>query len=123
MDIDENEIFIKNIEGIDESAARHYNDDDISILVMRLRVFAEFAPEVVADCRDHLKKGDYQSLIADIHALKGNALGIGAVACSEEAKRLEFAGKAGDIDTMVNGAEPLFAMVTELIDNIKKQIK
>lgn len=64
---------------------------------------------------------DWQNYVICVHALKGNAKGIGADDLSGTAKELEFAGKEGRIDYILQNHEDMMkkhdALLEALTDN------
>ena len=59
-----------------------------------LQMFADLAPKKAETIAAAYDKSDWKTYAIDVHALKSNALSIGARTLSELAKKLELAAKA-----------------------------
>lgn len=65
---------------------------------------------------------DWKNYTIAVHAIKSSMLSIGAKELSEQAKALEFAGKAGDIDFIQKNHSEMLALLKQTIANIVEAV-
>ena len=63
------------------------------------------------------------SFVTQVHALKSASASLGAEKISEEAKRLEEAGKTGDLTFIWENLGGFVGNLTELVDNIRAALE
>ena len=71
---------------------------------------------------EFIRQKEFDSYVIEVHALKNNAALIGAVKLSEEAKKLEMAGREGDYEMVTLNAPKLHEQYRFLIGQIQKDI-
>lgn len=117
----EKEIFAKACPTINLDTAMQYCMDSKNFLIQMLETFCEDEKskkiQTAFDSRD-IK--NYQILV---HGLKSTSLLIGAENLSEEAKSLELAAKANDLDKILNGHGNLMANYAEIRTQISKWLE
>ena len=91
-----------------ESGLVYCGGEDIYIRMLKLTI--KNFPKHLEDADAQLANKDWENYIITVHGIKSSMKSIGANDLSERAKELEFAGKAGDYDT-ISAKHP--AMVTE----------
>lgn len=91
----------------------------LDILSEYARSGGKVRDELVRACIDK----DWKNYIIKVHALKSTSLNIGAEPLSELAKKLELAGKAGNLDTVIRGSDELFAKLDEVLGITKTYLK
>lgn len=115
------EIFAKTCPTINLDIALQYCMDSKSFLIQLLETFCEDEKseklQAVFDSRD-IK--NYQILV---HGLKSTSLLIGAENLSEEAKALELAAKANDLDKILDSHEILMTNYAEVRKQISKWLE
>jgi len=103
--------------GIDMETGLVYCAEDEDFYKEMLGEYAE------SDKREELGKflaeGNIKDYIVGVHALKSTSLTIGATELSEEAKKLEFAGKGDELDYIKDNHERVMAMYGKVIDALK----
>lgn len=70
--------------------------NDFESYISILFSFWESGRKMLAETEAHLEKNDLESYTIGIHGIKGACMNIGAMACGEEARELEMAGKRRD---------------------------
>lgn len=68
---------------------------------------------------DLLEVGDIQLFTTDVHGIKSSSAAIGAMEVSELFKELEFAGKAGDTDTIVRKFDTYLDKFRLILEEVK----
>lgn len=85
-----------------------------------LKMFVDVGIEKCREIARLYEKEDWQDYCIEAHALKGTALGIGAVHLSELAKQLEAAAKDGQIATIHAGHGLLMEEYKTVLDEIEQ---
>ena len=91
--------WLHELEGIDTQEGIEHCGSEAAYLDT-LKVFAESALSGLRDIEGYFQNEDWQNYTIKVHALKSTARIIGARLLSEMAKRLEYAGNAGEIETI-----------------------
>ena len=65
---------------------------------------------------------DWKNYIIEVHALKSSSMSIGAKELSELAKKMELAGKSGDIDVIDKGNADLLKLYETVLNHGKNLI-
>ena len=78
---------------INVSLGKSYCGGDTEMYQALLKLFVEMAPEKRAEIVSSYEASDWHNYAIYVHALKSNALGLGAKTLSEQALALEQAGK------------------------------
>ena len=85
-----------------------------------LDAFCEQVAEYKPQLETHFKNADWEQYAIIAHALKGNALNIGAVEFSALSKKHEFAGKEKN-ESFIKKEYPIYVdVLNNLVDKIKK---
>ena len=79
---------------LDTALGLSYAGDVMELYQPMLQMFVGLQPEKAKHIAAAYDAADWKTYAIDVHALKSNALSIGARSLSELAKNLEFAGKA-----------------------------
>lgn len=87
----------EDIEGIDAEAAL-VNSGSEEALRSVMKIYYDSIGPKTDELDDYYNSGDWENYTIKVHALKSSSRLIGALALSEEAKRLEAAGKERDIE-------------------------
>lgn len=102
--------------GIDTTAGLTYCAEDEDFYIEMLDEY------VSSDKHDALNtclaSDDITNYIIEVHALKSTSLTIGATTLSEEAKKLEFAGKEGNIAYIKDNHDRVMNMYKDILDGI-----
>lgn len=104
---------------IDTALAMEYAGNDKEGLLMNLSFFCENAEEFENTLTEDLKNKDYENYCTHVHALKSNALTIGAKELSDKAKELEFASQDGETEKVAKGHPVLIDEYHGLVEKIK----
>ena len=94
------------------------NDEEIYREV--LETFLEEGREKIPFIKELMDNKDYERYIIEAHGLKNAARQIGADELSEIGKASEFAGKAGEIDKLIEYHEGLINAYQDTLDIIAK---
>ncbi|WP_051650380.1 response regulator [Selenomonas sp. AB3002] len=89
--------WLQELEGIDTQEGIGHCGSEAAYLDT-VKVFAEAAWSGIADIEGYFRSEDWPNYTTKVHALKSTARIIGARLLSEMAKRLEYAGNAGEIE-------------------------
>ena len=103
--------------GIDASGGK-------DCFISMLEIFSKNADSNLEELCRFFSREDFENYTIKIHALKSSARIIGALGLSEDAQKLENAGKAGDHETIRRDHETYvkkFHQVTELIDQVLRK--
>lgn len=104
-----------------EKGMEHCNNDK-ELYRQTLQMLVSYVPDKLKAMEEYVHTQDYDSYVIEVHALKNNAALIGATEISEEAKRLEFAGKEGRYEEIENYSDQLISRVGQLLKLIEKMI-
>ncbi len=102
--------------GLENSAGM----EDVYLEILRL--YADKSEEYIASLSGRLTACDWHSYIIEVHSIKSTSLSIGAVSLSELAKKLEFAGKDGDTDTILNEHNSLVELYRRVVEQAYKYL-
>ena len=91
--------WLHELEGIDTQEGIEHCGSEAAYLDT-LKVFAESALSGLRDIEGYFQREEWLDYTTKVHALKSTARIIGARLLSEMAKRLEYAGNAGEIETI-----------------------
>ncbi len=91
--------WLHELEGIDTQEGIEHCGSEAAYLDT-LKVFAESALSGLRDIEGYFQREEWPDYTTKVHALKSTARIIGARLLSEMAKRLEYAGNAGEIETI-----------------------
>jgi response regulator RpfG family c-di-GMP phosphodiesterase len=94
-------------------------DETRAVLAEFVGMFAEQAPQRIAEMRNAFNQGDLSRLAAVAHSLKGASGNLGARLVAETSKRLEHAGKAGHAEGMENDLAELEARYAQAESALK----
>ena len=86
--------------------------------ILLLKVFYESADSKIEELDRFYKEGNLENYTIKVHALKSSAKIIGAAEFSEDAQRLEDAGKAKDINYIKAHPDKLIRTFTQIKDQI-----
>ena len=89
--------WLQELEGIDTQEGIGHCGSEAAYLDT-VKVFAESAWSGIADIEGYFQSEDWPNYTTKVHALKSTARIIGAKLLSEMAKRMEYAGNAGEIE-------------------------
>jgi HPt (histidine-containing phosphotransfer) domain-containing protein len=114
------------IDGLDieEGLGRFANNASIYLRI--IGTFIKSVPATLDEleaCATAEKLADpdiLQDYIIKVHGTKGSCYGIGANAQGDSAKALEFAGKAGEVDTIVHSNPAFLVQVRKLIAGLEE---
>ncbi len=84
-----------------------------------LKTFYETGDKIMQRIEEHFQSRNYKDYTTEVHGLKSSALIIGATTLSEQAKKLEDAGKVHDNNTIQSETPLLLVRYGELLKNIK----
>lgn len=111
---------VRDLEGygfnLSEAMELCINDEEIYREV--LETFLEEGREKIPFMQELMNSKDYERYIIEAHGLKNAARQIGADELSEIGKASEFAGKAGEIDKLIEYHENLIDAYQETLDII-----
>jgi HPt (histidine-containing phosphotransfer) domain-containing protein len=77
---------------------REMVDGDVSFLAELIHTFLADAPQLLADMRQAMERGDAAGLNLAAHSLKSDSAYYGAVTLSSLCRELEMLGKLGRLD-------------------------
>lgn len=80
-----------------EAALANLNDD-AELLEAMVAAFVELWPEHRETLREACETGDAKTIFSRAHAVKGSAMAIGAMECTELAEKLETMGQEERLD-------------------------
>lgn len=104
-----------------EVGLKHCNHD-MDLYKQTLKMLIEYLPSRLDQMDEFIRQKEFDSYVIEVHALKNNAALIGAVKLSEEAKKLEMAGREGDYEMVTLNAPKLHEQYRFLIGQIQKDI-
>lgn len=107
---------------IDTKIGLEHCNYDKELYKQTLQMLVNYVPEKLVCMEKYVKEKDYSSYVIEVHALKNNAALIGAVSLSEEAKRLEYAGREKRYSEIDESSDPLIASFRSLLAQIEKNI-
>lgn len=81
---------------IDRATGLKYSGNDDATYREFLKIYAKFGERKLEDIKTAYTGENWENYIALVHSLKSTSMGIGANALSEEARRLEEAGRTAD---------------------------
>lgn len=94
-------------------------DQDRELLHAMAELFVEHGPKDLAEIKRALDARDAAAVGRSAHRLKGAVLQFSAPAVLEAAKRMEEAGKAGDVTAAADLCGELEAELSRLIDALR----
>jgi len=106
------------IQGIDIQTGISMTGGTESGFISVLTVFRRDAYERLGVLRNSLKEEGLKSFIINVHALKSASAAVGAKEISEDAARLETAGRAGDLDFINANIDLFINKLSKLIEGI-----
>ena len=115
--------WLLSINEIDTDAAVK-NCGSAESFISVLQVFHQTAKSKAKEIEDLFDNEDYENYTIKVHALKSSARIIGAADLSDKARKLEDAGKAGDIDTIKKDTKNLlddYRAIDEKLSPIDKK--
>lgn len=90
--------------------------DEESVFLSTIELILQSVPKRLLRVKEALEKEDYDLYIRELHTLKSNAFLIGANPLGEEAKRLEYAGKAGEYGVLKVDTEEVLLQFEQLLE-------
>lgn len=90
--------------------------------VEMLQMFCDLSQEKIQAIQNAFSLTDWKNYIVFVHALKSTALGIGACQLSELAKKLEFAGKAEELEVIKAEHNKLVTLYEKTVGAVKKYL-
>jgi HPt (histidine-containing phosphotransfer) domain-containing protein len=108
---------------IDEGLGRFANNASIYLRI--ISTFVKSVPTTIDELESYAtveKLADpdiLQDYIVKVHGTKGSCYGIGANAQGDSAKALEFAGKAGEVETIIHSTPIFIVHMRKLIADLK----
>ena len=103
---------------VDYEMGLTYAGDDRETFYSVLHIYVRNSKEYRASLIKRYEDEDWVNYITEVHALKSSSLSMGAKELSELAKKLEFAGKAGEYDVIRQNHEAVIALYDEVVQNI-----
>ena len=89
------------------------NNETAEDYLEALEIFCDSIDRKSTEIENYMQEGNIESYTVKVHSLKSLAKLVGAMELSEFAKKLEFAGKDGDIDTINNETGDLLKIYRE----------
>ncbi|MDL2210051.1 response regulator, partial [Desulfovibrio sp. OttesenSCG-928-O18] len=112
-----------DVAGIDlRAAVKRFGGDEQAYLPVA-RSFVTHTPPVVAAMRAALASENLVDYAIAVHGIKGSSAGLGAASLAAQAETLEFAARAGDVQTLQAGTDPFIGAVETLIRNLAEFLK
>ena len=108
-----------NLTGFDLETALQYCDGDYDSFRTRLMIVGEYMPELIENCKNYIAAEDFGAYTVEIHAIKGNVLGVGFKDLSAKAKDQEMAGKEGRFDYIKDTCEGVFGELSKMAADIR----
>ena len=105
------------IEGIDPEKALTNSGSEETFKSV-LKIFYDSADQRISEISDFYGSEDWENYTIKVHALKSSARMIGADALSDEAMKLEDAGKAGNIDYIKEKNDGVIAALREFVGRL-----
>ncbi len=107
----------------DPDMGLRFTGGDMEAYLDILALYAKKGREKIEQIRTLAGQKDIAGYVIEVHALKSTSLSIGAASLSEYAKKLEFAGKAGDEQTVGAETENLLSLYEKVIDTINEYLE
>lgn len=101
---------------IDVKTGLFYTGDSRDAYLTILKTYVGKGREKVSLIGSFYAKADWKNYIIEVHALKSSSMSLGAKNLSDMAKRLELAGKSGDIQIIRDGHDELMQKYYEVIE-------
>lgn len=110
-----------NGKGTDAAETAALSEDE-ALRQELLRDFVNEYPGTAGAIRAYLEAGDVKNYTVMVHGLKSSAGYVGAALLSEEARRLEEYGKAGDRKSIEEKTEKFLEHYRDVVRNVKKTL-
>ncbi len=107
---------------ISESKGLTYTGGDREAYYEILDVYVKKGRQKLEQIQQFFDLSDWKNYTIEVHALKSSSLSIGSLKLSEDAKKLETAGKANDIGTIKAGNRELLALYDSVITEGEKML-
>ena len=101
---------------IDVKTGLFYTGDSKDAYLSILKTYVGKGREKVSLMGSFYAKADWKNYTIEVHALKSSSMSLGAKSLSDMAKRLELAGKSGDIQIIRDGHDELMRSYYEIIE-------
>ena len=104
---------------LNPEAALEHLDGDREMLKDLVDLLIEKTTDDIAQMAESIRRGDCEALCTTAHSVKGTAANIGAGRLSDAARRMEEAGKNGDLP----GAEEVLVLLKSEMSSLAEQIE
>ncbi|MBR4759395.1 MAG: response regulator, partial [Lachnospiraceae bacterium] len=108
-----------NFKNIDVPTAVEAAEGDKETVVFLLSSFRDNEEKNRKEIVDAFEKEDYPNYTVFVHALKSTSKMIGAINLSDQAKKLEKAGKDGDLDYIKKNHDKLIKTYEKVVKEVK----
>lgn len=99
----------------DPLAGIKYSGNMESLYIEILTEYVRSRAKMSEALRSFRDSGDWENYVIKVHALKSTSLNIGAAKLSEFAKKLEFSGKEGRFDPIINETDELLELYGKVV--------
>lgn len=111
------------IPGIDIIEGLEHANNDEELYAELLQIYYEDSIDMLEKLKQNLQYTDMKLFITHTHAMKSSSRNIGAVEVSELFKKMEFAGKDNDMDTIEAKLPASLEALEELQKNLKDYLE
>jgi HPt (histidine-containing phosphotransfer) domain-containing protein len=103
-------------EDIDVNTGLRYVGNSRETYFSILKTYVKKGTEKLELLKELYEQEDWKNYVIEVHALKSSSLSIGAKELSEQAKRLELNGKAGDYGFIKQNHDSMYRLYTKVLD-------
>ncbi len=107
---------------IDRATGLKYSGNDDSTYKEFLKIYGKFGERKLDDIKAAFLSRNWENYIALVHSLKSTSMGIGANTLSEEARRLEEAGRTADYDYIRDNNDKVLEMYRDVLFEVKNLV-
>lgn len=113
----------KKIPEIDVVGALNFSANDEMIYEVVIESFVDEAPQIAENIENSRRSEKYLDYATYTHSLKSMSRLLGYIDLSENAAKLEQAGKEKDIYTITNETDMVLSQVKEIVDKLQDVLK
>ena len=120
--VEKEKAWYEDIEEVDGAEALKNNGTEESLIEV-MKLFYNGIPEKASEIEGYYASEDWKNYTIKVHALKSSSKLVGAMGMSEDAQKLENAGKAGDVDYIREHHEALMQRLDHFREILKAVVE
>jgi HPt (histidine-containing phosphotransfer) domain-containing protein len=102
------------------SELREVMEDDYASL---LRTYLHNAPQLIAEARAAIARGDAAALVLPVHSLKSSSANVGALLLSHKAREVESFARGGDLAAASKAFDAIEAAYDQAAGALEAQVR